>query len=111
LSRSQNALAEKREQFDVLNRAKQQAEHAGGRDAGGVPVGQAAAGLGRAAAAADADAAEQFEADREAAADRLAEAEATLERGGRLAELTADWQDAKARSRSTRRPTATGSSG
>jgi chromosome segregation protein len=89
LSRSQNALAEKREQFDSLTRAKQQAEHQVVESRAAVQSAKQ-----RQAWAADqlrqiGEQHDQFIADGKAAADRLAEVEASLESDlAMLTELT-----------------------
>jgi len=94
LSRSQNALAEKRESFEVLNRARQQAEHQVVETRAGVQSAAQRQNWAEEQLRQIADQQEQFEADREAASERLAETESTLESESQsLAELTAELQD------------------
>lgn len=94
LSRSQNALAEKRESFEVLNRARQQAEHQVVETRAAVQ-----SAIQRQNWAAEQmlqieQQQEQFEADREATAERLAETEATLDgEAESLSALTAELDD------------------
>jgi chromosome segregation protein len=89
LSRSQNALAEKREQFEVLNRAKQQAEHQLVETRAAVQSAQQRQAWASEQLRQIEDQYEQFTADREAAAERLAEVEANMEtETAALAELT-----------------------
>ncbi|HEX8916574.1 MAG TPA: chromosome segregation protein SMC [Humisphaera sp.] len=91
LSRSQNALAEKRESFDVLSRAKQQAEHQVIETRAGVQAAKQRQEWATQQARQLGEQQEQFEMDREAASERLAEAEALLEsESANLAQLTAD---------------------
>jgi chromosome segregation protein len=96
LSHAQNALAQYREQADVLGRAKQQAEHAVVETRA-----QAQAARQRQAYAEQqlgqvAEQREQFAADREAAADRLAEVEANHEtESATLADLSEELANRK----------------
>ncbi|QOV89864.1 chromosome segregation protein SMC [Humisphaera borealis] len=94
LSRSQNALAEKRESFEVLNRAKQQAEHQVVETRAGVQSAVQRQNWAEEQLQQITHQQEQFEADREAASERLAEVESTLESESQsLTELTAELSD------------------
>ena len=89
LSEAQNALAQYREQFDVLNRAKQQAEHAVVETRAQAQSAKQRQAYAEQQLTQVADQREQFAADREAAADRLAETEEHFEtEQANLAELT-----------------------